>query len=134
MELLWLSTQRPTDKRLRTPTPLRALCVPQPLLSLYDECGPSTFLDGCLLLLQLDCTGLLLAWAFEYAQEEPHVLFELLQQQRHEQQIDAAEQKLQPVDEVERSLSGLVAYVNRQAAFHECFPGNERVGRMRAPV
>ena len=110
-------------------------CCPQPLLALYDECGPSPFLDACLLLLQLDCTGLLLAWAFDYAQEEPHVLFSVLQQQQKTHlQVDAAEQKQQPADEEQLSLSGLIAYVNRQAAFHECFPGNERVGRMRAPV
>ena len=78
----------------------------------------------------MDCTGLLLAWAFEYAQEEPHIFLGLLQQQPHKQS-DAEEQKQAMDGEAELSLSELVTYVNRQAAFHECFPGNERVGRMR---
>jgi len=105
-------------------------------LALYDECGPETFLDACLLLIQLDCTGLLLAWAFDYAQEEPYILFRLLQYQTHQQVLETKQQQQrQRGDEGgELSLSGLVAYVNRQAAFHECFPGNERVSRMRAAV
>ena len=106
---------------------------PQPLLALFDECGPPCFLDACLLLIQLDCTGLLLAWAFEYAQDEPHILLRLLQQQEAQQQSDTKE-RLHNAGEDQVSLLELVAYVNRQAAFYECFPGNERVGRMRIPV
>jgi len=108
----------------------------KPLLALFDECGPSSFLDASLVFISLDCTGLLLAWAFEYAQEEPHILLRLLQQQTHKQ--SSAEEKRQQDEqedgEVELSLSGLVEYVNRQAAFYECFPGHQRVARMHIPV
>ena len=111
-----------------------AAAAAQPLLALFDECGPSSFLDACLALIAVDCTGLLLAWAFEYAQEEPHILLNLLQQQAQKRSDTEERKQLQTEEEDELSLSGLVAHVNRQAAFHECFPGNERVGRMRDRV
>ena len=94
----------------------------QPLLAVFDVCGPSAFLDLCLRLLDLHCTGHLLAWAFDFASHDPTTFHDL---------VTAAPPVSRAASDSAPTLSSLVSHVNSQAAFYECFPGHGRVGRMR---
>jgi hypothetical protein len=82
----------------------------KPLLSLFDFYGPKKFLSLCLLLIKYNLRGHLLCWAWQYVAQDCAQFLLLLQQQDSE----------------------FFQFCNKQAQFHECFPGNTAVGRVKS--
>ena len=106
----------------------------KPLLAVFDECGPRRLLELCMRLLQLQCSGHLLAWAFECVQHEPLELVRIVEWERKEEEKKSSSEDGADggKEEAAARLRALVAAVNQQAAFYECFPGHGKVGRMSA--
>ena len=100
----------------------------KPLLAVFDALGAAAFVDVCARLLALGCTGVLLAWAFDFADHDEHRLVRLVMGAHG--RIEDEDQGQGDDDTISGTLQDLAAYVNAQARFHECFPGNSKVGRM----
>ena len=106
----------------------------KPLLAVFDECGPAAFLDLCQRLVRLRCTGHLLAWAFDFVQHDPLTLVRIVgggDGEEEKEESGGDEAGVGEKGEGEAHLLAMVAAVNGQAAFYECFAGNAKVGRMR---
>lgn len=103
----------------------------RPLLDMVDVHGIEGFLPFSLTLLDYSLTGHLLAWAYEYADEDIDLLAQLLQETVSE---GTGQMNTNPDPSGSTSLTGLIDYVNKQADYYECFPGNEKVGRAKVPV
>ena len=98
---------------------------------MFDECGPSVFLEVCVRLVDLQCTGHLLAWAYEFAHHQPLTLVQLVTDTSSSlPQPPTPHSPDQNLPSQSLTLPSLISFVNTQAAFYECFPGHRTVGRM----
>lgn len=83
----------------------------KPLLAVFDELGPTVFLEVAERCAELNIVGPLLCWAFQHSDENSGTF-----------RAKVLSADMQFFDQV-----------NREAAFYECFPGNPKVGRIIPP-
>ena len=84
------------------------------LATVFNQLGAQSFTDACASLLQLDCTGDLVALAYAACKSNPLCF--------HRRLLDKDD------------LSELVEEVNLAARRHELVPGNGRIGRAKVPA